>query len=62
MSSKSDQLIEGTIMKNRTIFLITGIAALLTLPTKLVPAVSLDELLAKRKPEAIIDLATKAGA
>jgi gluconolactonase len=49
-------------MKSRTIFLIAGIAALLTLPTKFVAAASLDELLAKRKPEAMIDLATKAGA
>jgi gluconolactonase len=49
-------------MKNKTIFLITGIAALLTLPTKFVAGVSLDEMLAKRKPEATIDLATKEGA
>ena len=49
-------------MKNRTIFLITGIAVLLTLPTKFVAGASLDEMLAKRKPEAAIDLATKEGA
>jgi len=49
-------------MKNRTIFLITGIAVLLTLPIKSVAGGSLDEMLAKRKPEAAIDLATKEGA
>jgi gluconolactonase len=49
-------------MKNRTIFLITGIAVLLMLPTKFVARASLDEMFAKRKPEATIDLATKEGA
>jgi gluconolactonase len=49
-------------MKSRTIFLITGIAALLTLPTKFVAGASLDEVFAKRKPNTTIDLATKEGA
>ena len=49
-------------MKSRLLFLITGLAALLTLPTKFVAGASLDEMLAKRKPEATIDLATKEGA
>jgi gluconolactonase len=49
-------------MKTRTIFLITAIAALLAPPTKFVAAASLDEMLAKHKPEATIDLATKEGA
>ena len=48
-------------MKNRTTFLIAGIAALLTLPAKFVAAGSLDEMLAKRIPEATVDLATKEG-
>jgi gluconolactonase len=48
-------------MKSRTFFLISGIAALLTVPTKFVAGASLDEMLAKRKPEATIDLATKEG-
>src|SRR5215470_4895666 len=49
-------------MKSKTILPITGIVALLVLPTKFVGAASLDEMLAKRKPEATIDLATKEGA
>ncbi|MGE5819037.1 MAG: SMP-30/gluconolactonase/LRE family protein [Deltaproteobacteria bacterium] len=49
-------------MKSRLLFLITGLAALLTLPTKFVAGASLDEMLAKRKPEATIDLATQEGA
>ena len=43
------------------IFLITSIAALLALPTKFVAGASPDNPLAKRKPEATIDLATRQG-
>ena len=39
-----------------------AITALLTLPTRFIAAASPDEFLAKRKPEATIDLATKEGA
>ncbi|HEX9145980.1 MAG TPA: hypothetical protein VGA09_17045, partial [Candidatus Binatia bacterium] len=38
-----------------------AITALLFLPTDLIAAASLDEMLAKRKPEAMIDLTTKEG-
>jgi gluconolactonase len=38
-----------------------AITALLSLPTDFIAAASLDEMLAKRKPEATIDLATKQG-
>src|SRR5918996_1804057 len=48
-------------MKNKTFFFIITIAALLTLPPTFVAGASLDEMLAKRKPEATIDLATKEG-
>src|SRR5882724_6806593 len=48
-------------MKSKIVFFITGIAALLMLPAKFFAGASLDELLAKRKPEATIDLATKEG-
>jgi gluconolactonase len=45
----------------KSIFLITGIAALLTLPTKFVAGGSLEESLATHKPDAVIDLATGQG-
>ncbi|MGE5303201.1 MAG: hypothetical protein ACM3TN_07715, partial [Alphaproteobacteria bacterium] len=48
-------------MKTRIIFLVTGIASLLTLPTQFITAASLDETLAKRKPDATIDLASRRG-
>lgn len=48
-------------MKTRATFLIVNIAALLTLPGRFVAAASLDEMLAKRKPEATIDLASQEG-
>lgn len=48
-------------MKRRAIFLITGLAAFLTFPPKFVGA-WFDEMLANRKPEATIDLATQEGA
>ena len=48
-------------MKSRSILLTTTIAALLSLPTNFVLGASPDEILAKRKPEATIDLAKKEG-
>jgi gluconolactonase len=49
-------------MQARTVFLLTGIAALLILPAKFVAGGPLEEMLAARKPEAAIDLATREGA
>jgi gluconolactonase len=46
-------------MKNRNAFIAAVIAALLTLPANLFAGASLDEMLAKRKPEAAIDLGKK---
>src|SRR6266545_5319541 len=48
-------------MKNKTFFFIIIIAALLMLPAKFFAGALPNESLAKRKPEATIDLATKQG-
>jgi gluconolactonase len=48
-------------MKNQNAFIAALIAALLTLPANLLAGASLDETLAKRKPEAAIDLGKKEG-
>ena len=45
----------------KRIFLIIGIALLLTLPAKVVAGASLEKSLATHKPDAVIDLATKEG-
>ena len=49
-------------MKIRQLFLFTAISAFLALPAVCAAGASLEETLAKRKPEATIDLATKEGA
>jgi gluconolactonase len=48
-------------MKKRRLFFLTAVAALLTLPVGLVSAGSLEDILAKRKPEALIDLGKRDG-
>jgi len=48
-------------MKNRNASIATLIAALLTLPANLFAGASLDEMVAKRKPEATIDLGKNGG-
>ena len=49
-------------MKSRNTLFVLTITFLLTLPANFVAGTPLDETLAQRKPEATIDLATKAGA
>src|SRR5918995_6754824 len=45
----------------KRIVLLTSIAVLLSLPAKFVTGASLEDSLAVRKPDAVIDLATKEG-
>src|SRR5438094_10260262 len=49
-------------MKSRNTLFVSPITFLLTLPANFVAGTPLDETPAQRKPEATIDLATKAGA